>query len=166
MWMYQEIGFTKLPSLYELIVNCVDRSPMGYSAAEIGAVVHTRVANQMGVLTRGGRLRRARFTEGHVYFSLDPTHFHQQISLRRTQWHEAEPIEPEQALSVSRVPGGLSHDEIVLVLIEMIQHPRISLKALVQKLHDEQKCEISESALRELVDTYQLERYKKKNISC
>lgn len=161
IWMHRNIGFTRLNSLYDLIVRCVDRSAAGYSAVELSKVVHTRVANQLGVLTRGARFQRIRFTEGHVYFSLDPGRFHRQLSVRRKQWHMAAPMEPEQALGATRLPGGLSHEEIVLVLVEMIQNPRMSLKGLAGKLHDK-NLDVPELALRELVDAYQLDRYKKK----
>ena len=85
-----------------------------------------------------------------MYLSLDPARLHRQLSVRRKRWHTAAPMEPEQALGATRLPGGLSHEEIVLVLVEMIQNPRMSLKALADKLHDK-NLDIPELALRELV---------------
>jgi hypothetical protein len=162
IWMYRKIGFTSCNNLFDLVVHCVEQSPRGYSAEELSGVVGTRVANQVRLVVRGGRLKRIRFTDGHVYFSMDPSRFQAQLARRRKTWQEAEPI--ERGVSVGRPAGvgGLSHHEIVLVLSTMINHPKWSLKKLRENLRREKHLDVPEDALHEMIEAYGIKRYKKK----
>jgi hypothetical protein len=161
IWFHRDIGFTKLNSIYDVIVHCTDRSKMGYSAKELSEVVRTRVLNQLRTLVQGRRLNRGRFSNGYVYFSMDPVRYHKQVNQRRKVANEMPVLEAGSLVDTGVLPGGLSHSEIVIVLTTMLHHPRSSLKALQDALL-ERKLRVSKTALLEMFEAYGLEEYKKK----
>lgn len=161
IWTHRDIGFTKLNNLYDVIVHCTDRSKMGYSAKELSAVVRTRVLNQLRTLAQGGRLNRGRFSDGYVYFSMDPVGCQKQITRRREIAKEMPVLEAGHLVETGVYPGGLSQSEIVIVLTTMLQHPQCTLKSLQDALV-ERKLKVSKTALSELFEAYGLEGYKKK----
>jgi hypothetical protein len=162
IWIYKGVGFTKLNNLVDLVVNSVEKSKSGYTAEELSELLHTRVNNQLSMLVRGGRLRRARFSESYSYFSMNSLDYREQLLKRQTLCNEEPMAEPGTILCES-TSAGLSHDDIVAVLTQMINYPNYSRSQLRASLKG-QGVDLSSAAFNELVDVYKLNRYKKKDL--
>lgn len=160
IWVHKGVGFTNLNNLMDLVVHCIDRCPMGYSVPEASELLQTNVANQLGILLRGGRVKRVRYTDGYVYFSLDPILFQKQLFSRKKNGQEPLPLQTDPLVSLQLI-CGLSHEIIVCILGLMINCPQYSLKQIREALL-KQKIKVEASDLERLVETQELKRYKKK----
>jgi hypothetical protein len=119
LWFYDEIGFSRVGSLTNTLVDLTTRSPGGMTAEQLGDKLHCRCHSVLVQLCRHGRLERQKLTHSYVYIAVDPrTAAIQRQALTR------------QSLAPAQLPAEIA----VLVLAEFIHNPESNFQQLAHTL--------------------------------
>jgi len=69
LWSYKSIGFSRFGNLLDTVINFVDQSETGYSAAELRNILHVETQPSLMKLWRDNRLKRDKIQGGYIYLS-------------------------------------------------------------------------------------------------
>lgn len=84
LWSWKTVWFSRFGNLLDTAEAFVERSTAGYTAAELGDVLHVKCKHALVALVRRKRLVREQVEQVYVYFSADHTKL---ASQRRTRCH-------------------------------------------------------------------------------
>lgn len=118
IWRYKEACFAKHGNLRNTIVDSVTHSPVGLSAREIGEVVGLDPTSFMHHFRDISGIQREKYEGRFIYFSEHPETYDAQIR-KRKQLQKQLTAMPTDA-------------DAVLILVEYIKHPGISIDELVR----------------------------------
>lgn len=114
LWFYQGIGFSKLGTIKNTVLELLNRSQAGYFHRELESLMHVPVYNPLLDLTRAARIRRESFGPRRwLYLSADPQRAAEQLQVRKT-------LLASQPLPPPPIHVG-SIDAVIAVLVETIQ---------------------------------------------
>lgn len=101
LWSHRGVYFSRYGSLLNTVEQCVERSPMGYRAAELRAELHVEVKQPLRQLVQRGKLlREAIDTAGYLYCARDSRR-------RRDQLERRQHTTPR--LAARRMVAGMDH---------------------------------------------------------
>lgn len=123
LWRYKGIFFSQHGNLKQTLIALVNHSPAGLTAAEAGALVGVSLRSFLAQSHNIQPLRREKITGRFVYFSQDTALFSQQKQQRQ---------EDDSRLKLWRLP---TDTEAVIILVERIKHPQLSVEQLSARLH-------------------------------
>ncbi len=123
VWRYHGIFFSRHGNLKQTLIAVVNHSPAGLTVAEAGAVVGVSLRSFLAQSHNIQPLRREKSTGRFVYFSQDQALFSQQKQNRQ---------EDDSRLKLLRLP---TETEAVIILVERIKHPELSVEQLSARLY-------------------------------
>ena len=86
LWSHCNVHFSRFGSLLNTVEHFVERSPMGYRAAELRAELHVDVKQPLRQLVQRGKLvREALDAAGYLYCTRDVRRCHEQLERRQHQ---------------------------------------------------------------------------------
>lgn len=143
IWKYQTILFSRYGNLKQTIIQLVKQSKAGLSAREIADIVELPSNSSFfSTLHNFAGIRRERHHGRYMYFSDTPVLFEQQrkgLILLRSEGE-------------SRLP---SDAEAVMILVQLIRHPDMSIEDLSDRLAQEGK-KIEPSAIKRFLESHDL----------
>ena len=123
LWRYQGIFFSRHGNLKQTLMALVNHSPAGLTVAEAGALVGVSLRSFLAQPHHIQPLRREKITGRFVYFSQDRALFSPQKQKRQ---------EDDSRLKLLRLP---TDTQAVVILVERIKHPELSVEQLSSRLH-------------------------------
>ncbi len=123
LWRYKGIFFSRHGNLKQTLMTLVNHSPAGLSAAQAGALVGVSLRSFLAQSHDIVPLRREKIAGRFVYFSQDAAVFSQQKQKRQAD---------DSRLKLLRLP---TDTEAVIILVERIKHPALSVEQLAARLH-------------------------------
>lgn len=123
LWRYKGIFFSRHGNLKQTLFTLVNHSPAGLSAAEAGVLVGISLRSFLAQSHNIQPLRREKIAGRFVYFSQDAAVFSQQKQKRQAD---------DSRLKLLRLP---TDTEAVIILVERIKHPALSVEQLAARLH-------------------------------
>lgn len=119
LWFYHDIGFSRVGSLTNTLVDLTTRSSAGMTAEQLGEKLHCRCHSVLVQLCRHGTLQRQKLGRSYVYISVDAPITASQL----------------QAMAMRSLPPAQLPAEIaVLVLAEFIRNPKSDFERLARAL--------------------------------
>ena len=119
LWFYHDIGFSRVGSLTNTLVDLTTRSLAGMTAEQLGEKLHCRCHSVLVQLCRHGRLQRQKRARSYVYIAVDPP----TAAIQR------------QAMAVQSLPPAQMPAEIaVLVFAGFIRNPKSDFEQLARAL--------------------------------
>jgi hypothetical protein len=85
LWSHSSVWFSRYGNLMETVKELVEQSTAGYTAQELGSIVHVEARQPLLKLFEQERIARERFSGAYVYFSQDRGRQRSQ-SLVRKDW--------------------------------------------------------------------------------
>jgi hypothetical protein len=110
LWFHQGVGFSRVGTLKNTIVELIENSVAGLTHRELELLVRIRVHNSLLALVRDKRIGREGVEGAFLYVSSDPDQAEQQIVRRQ-----------KQLADVCEHPFGLPASTIIEVLVEALQ---------------------------------------------
>lgn len=121
LWQYQTILFSKHGNLKQTIIQIIRQAPTGLSAADIAKIVALSPSSSLfGQIKNAAGIRREKYCGRFVYFSDNPAIYKRQ----KQQW----------ALNRQSNINWPTDAEAVVILVQLIKHPGISLEQLTAKV--------------------------------
>jgi len=128
LWRYRQLVFSRQGTLTQTLRVLVDRSPAGYTVAELEAKVHTPVANLVCRLVQAGQLAARRLERHAIYLAVAAI-------AQECQWQQrlalAAPARPSPE---RRVPPDWETVPLIRLLVEMLRTPQASAAQLAHTL--------------------------------
>jgi hypothetical protein len=115
IWFSDDIGFSSTGSLTGTIVNLINHSPTGMTAKQVGEKLQCRCHSVLIQLYRQGKLQRQKQGRSYIYLAEEAA----------TQAIQLQGLEKKNA-PVCQLPAEIA----VLILVEFIRNPNLSLKQL------------------------------------
>jgi hypothetical protein len=140
-WFHEDIGFSRLGSLTNALVDLTTRSAGGMSAEQLGAKLRCRCHSILVQLCRQGRLQRHKIGSSHVYLAIDP---HTALIQR----------ESAESLAIIQLPAEIA----VLILVEFIRKPGSSFEQLAQAITRRNGILIKAAQIEKLFDQHGLKK--------
>ena len=111
LWFFQGIGFSRVGTLKETVVNLVNEADAGCTHPEMEGLVHVRVHNTLLQMVRAKRIGREKIHKTYLYVSSDRDRAVEQIAKRR-----------EKELCVATEPVfDLPEAMVIEVLLEVVR---------------------------------------------
>jgi hypothetical protein len=143
LWFCHDIGFSRVGSLTNTLVDLTTRSSAGMTAEKLGDKLHCRCHSVLVQLCRQGRLQRQKLTRSYVYLAVDP----RAAAIQR------------QALAMQSLPPGQLPAEIaVLVLAEFIRHPESDFQQMACALARSKNVTIEVAQIERLFEQHGLKK--------
>jgi len=121
LWLYQGIGFSRVGTLKETLVNLVHGAKAGHTHHDLEALLHIRVHNTLFGLLRDKRIGRKLIEKLYVYVSADARHATEQLIQRR-----------EMPAKAAEDAGEMPEALVIEVLIEVVRaRKRVSVTPAV-----------------------------------
>jgi len=143
LWFYRDIGFSRVGSLTNTLVDLTTRSPAGMTAEQLGEKLHCRCHSVLVQLCRHGRLQRQKMARSYVYVAADPPTATIQCQTRAMQ---------------NLPPAQLPAEIAVLVLAEFIRNPKSDFKQLVHALARSRSVTVEAAQIERLFDQHGLKK--------
>lgn len=122
LWKHKGIFFSRNGNLKQTIIALVTPSSAGLTVAEISQFVGVNLSSFLSQGRYFEQLRREKVAGRFVYFSSDEAAFNKQKQKRQ---------ENETRAKLTRLP---TDTEAVIILVEKIKHPNLSIEQLCVKL--------------------------------
>lgn len=135
-----DIGFSRVGSLTNSLIELVSKSPKGMTAEQLGEKLHCRCHSVLIGLVRNGKLERWKIERSHIYIATDPN----VAAIQRKA----------TALSDVRLPAEIA----VLVLVEFIKKPGSSFNQLAKAISQSKKVTVSSAQIETLFAQYGLKK--------
>jgi len=145
LWWHQDIGFSRQRNLIATIEHLLDRSPTGFSTAELEAQLRHPCQTVLSHLHRAGRLVRIK-TDGVFRYLATSAKIQQQ---QRAQIEAQRPLVP---------PPALNAQASVWVLVELIQHPEWSLEQVAAQLQHRRQMTVAVESIRRFLEQHGLKK--------
>ena len=119
LWRYRDICFSQYGNLTQTVIHLVKNSPAGFTAAEIGELLHIQPRSFLSLFREHPELKRQKHQGCFVYFSSDRTIYEQQKNQR-----------------LEMIRGSIlpSDSEAIALLVETIKHPELNIEQLCAQL--------------------------------
>lgn len=142
IWKYQTILFSRYGNLKQTIIQLVTQSGAGLSAKEIADIVELPSNSSFfSKLPNFAGIKRERHQGRYIYFSDTPLLYEKQ-SQAFTLYNEGEYILPSDA-------------EAVVILVQLIKNPDISIEELSDRVAQQGK-KIESSVIKSFLESYDL----------
>jgi len=154
LWFHRQIGFSQHGNLLQTLVVLVERSPAGYTVAELTARLRTPVATLLNRLARQGRLAVVRPGRRALYLAAAAEPRSRQQAQRQT---------PTPAIAAPAVaagptlPAGVNAFQVITLLSVMIQAPDASVPVLVRRVR-ERVVALAPKEIRRIAAFYELQK--------
>ena len=154
LWFHRQIGFSQHGNLLQTLVVLVERSPAGYTVAELTARLRTPVATLLNRLARQGRLAVVRQGRRALYLAAAAEPRSRQQAQRQT---------PTPAIAAPAVaagptlPAGVNAFQVITLLSVMIQAPDASVPVLVRRVR-ERGVALAPKEIRRIAAFYELQK--------
>lgn len=142
LWRHQDILFSRHGNLKQTVIALVKNSPAGLTGSEIGELVSLTPRSFLSHFRSESQLRRETIEGRFVYFASDKKTCVQQKKTRQT------PANPADT-------HVLTDAEAVVILVERIKHPGLSIEDLAKQLH-KTGCRFSAESIRRFLDSHGL----------
>lgn len=143
LWFYHDIGFSRVGSLTNTLVDLTTRSSAGMTAERLGEKLHCRCHSVLVQLCRHGTLQRQRLGRSYVYISVDAPIAAIQL----------------QAMAMRSLPPAQLPAEIaVLVLAEFIRNPQSDFERLARALARSNSVTVEVSPIARLFEQHGLKK--------
>ena len=130
VWIYENIGFSKHGSLTQTIIQLIDKADNGYTAKELGEILHYACHPVLRSMVKAEQISRVKESTEFSYLSLKPKIHHRQLERLKT-------------LGVSKASQPLTAEAAVFILVEFIKKPDLSFKEMVKKLKQDKRIIVS-----------------------
>ena len=132
LWFFSDIGFSRVGSLTNTLVELTSKSPKGMTAEELGERLHCRCHSMLVGLIRDGKLQRCKMGRSHIYIAVDA---------------DIAAIQKKAAASSDvQLPAEIA----VLVLVEFINNIESSYTQLSKAISKSNKVTVSEAQIASL----------------
>jgi hypothetical protein len=121
LWAYRSIRFSKYGNLRQTAINLIKLSKAGLDAAELNDLLGICVRSFLSALQKHADIRREKIQGRFVYFSAVDKEYIEQKSIR---------------VSMTRITQLPRDTEAILILVETIRNPHLSVEALSVKLRE------------------------------
>lgn len=143
LWFHRDIGFSRVGSLTNTLVDLTTRSPAGMTAEQLGEKLLCRCHSVLVHLCRHGKLQRQKLERSYVYIAVDP-------STAAIQ---------QQAIAVQSLPSAQLPAEIaVLVLVEFIHNPESNFKQLATAIAHSRHVTVDVAQIERLFEQHGLKK--------
>ena len=143
LWFYHDIGFSRVGSLTNTLVDLTTRSSAGMTAEQLGDKLHCRCHSILLQLCRHGRLQRQKLTRSYVYLAVDPG----TAAIQR------------QAMAMRSLPPAQLPAEIaVLVLAEFIRNPESDFQQMAHALARSKSVTVEVAQIERLFEQHGLKK--------
>lgn len=140
LWTYRKIHFSKHGNLKQTTVNLIKGSKAGLDAAEMSDLLGISVHSFLSALQKHPDLKREKIQGRYVYFSAVEKDYIKQKDCRA---------------GIVRIKQLPSNFEAIIILVETIKNPHLSIEDLALKLRDN-NCSITPASIRNLFDYHDL----------
>lgn len=134
LWAYRKIHFSKYGNLKKTTINLVKRSKAGLDAAEMNDLLGISVRSFLTALQKHPDVKREKIQGRYVYFSTVVEDYVKQKNYR---------------VSMAKMKQLPSDFEAVLILVETIKNPHLSIEELALKLK-ENNCNVTPDSIGNL----------------
>ena len=145
IWKYRDIFFSKYRTFKKTIIHFVRTSKKGLSNSELEEVLGANPNSLMAHLGEVSELIKERHRRDIVYFSADPDIYKAQKEKRF----------PPESSAPKLPPDAMT----IVILVELIQNPGISIEALSSRLRD-QGYKIEANTISNLFKHYNISKKK------
>jgi len=121
IWKYKRILFSKFGNLKATFNAVVHNSETGLTAIEISKIMGINAYTFLSHFRTDANFRRERVNGIFVYYSDDPERFKEQI------------IQRENIIRSSSELNLPSNSDAIIIFVELIKHPKITMKQLIRK---------------------------------
>ena len=140
LWAYRSIRFSKYGNLKQTTLHLIQRSKAGLDAAEMSDLLEIPVRSFLSALQKDPDVKREKIQGRFVYFSAV---------------EEACIQQKKRRVSMTRITQLPNDTEAILILVETIKNPHLTIEALSQKLR-ESNCLVTPERIRKLFDYHGL----------
>ena len=123
IWVYKDIFFSKYGTLKNTIIALATKSKKGLTHSELEEIIGMNPKCFMARFKEVPGLRKEKYKNQIVYFSADPDIYKSQKEKRF----------PPESSAPKLPPDAMT----IVILVELIQNPGISIEALSSRLHDQ-----------------------------
>jgi hypothetical protein len=148
------MGFSQHGNLLQTLVVLVERSPAGYTVAELAARLRTPVATLLNRLARQGRLAVVHQGRRALYLAAAAEPRSRQQAQRQTQ---TPAIAVAAVAAGPTLPAGVNAFQVITLLSVMIQAPEAAVPALVRRVR-ERGVALAPKEIRRLAAFYELQK--------
>ena len=134
LWAYRKIHFSKYGNLKQTTINLIKRSKAGLDAAEMNDLLGISVRSFLTALQKHPDLKRKKIQGRYVYFSAVEEDYIKQKDYRSGM------------TKIKQLPSDF---EAILILVETIKNPHLSIEELALKLKDND-CNVTPDSIRNL----------------
>lgn len=145
LWKYKGICFSRNGNLKQTINALLHQSSEGFTVGEISKLVGVSLSSFLAQSCYFEQLRREKIDGRFVYFSSDETTFTNQKQKRQ---------EIGYRIKLTRLP---TDTEAIIILVEKIKHPDVSIEQLSKKLNQKGH-PIKTESIRNLFESHGLEK--------
>lgn len=142
LWRHQDILFSQHGNLKKTVIALIKNSPAGLTGSQIGELVSLAPRSFLSHFRTESQLRREMIEGRFVYFAADKATCIQQKKNLQEQTNPSDMRPPTDA-------------EAVVILVERIKHPGLSIKDLSKKV-GKAGCRFNTEALRYFLDSHGL----------
>lgn len=143
LWRHHDILFSEHGNLRKTVIALIKNSPAGLSGSQIGELVALAPRSFLSHFRTEPKLQREMIEGRFIYFASDNATGIQQRKIREEQARRGAAI---------RAPTDA---EAVVILVERIKHPRLSIKDLSKRLC-KAGCRYSTEELRHFLESHGL----------
>lgn len=144
LWKYKDIHFSKYGNLKNTLINIVENSSVGLDGIAIGKLLGLDPRSFLSHFAKLCSLRREKISGRFIYFSSKEIKFKRQLS--------------ECLKSFEQKTGCPLPDSVgIIVLVEKIKHPKISLGKLTKHLQNK-GLPVNKKKIQDLFLYYGLEK--------
>jgi hypothetical protein len=143
LWFYRDIGFSRVGSLTQTLVDLTTRSLAGMTAEQLGKKLHCRCHSVLVQLCRHGKLQRQRLGRSYVYIAVDP----------RTAAIQRHAMAMQSA-PLAQLPAEIA----LLVLAEFIRNPKSDFEQLARALASSKGATIEVEQIERLFEQHGLKK--------
>ena len=140
LWVFRNVCFSKYGNLKQTTIHLVKDSKAGLDAAELSDLLGIPVRSFLTAFQKHSDLKREKIQGRYVYFS---------------SVHEDYIEQKKNRVNMARIKQLPSDMEAILILVETIKSPHLSIEALALKLKDN-NCNITPDRIRNLFDYHGL----------
>ena len=154
LWFHRQMGFSQHGNLLQTLVVLVERSPAGYTVAELAARLRTPVATLLNRLARQGRLAVVHQGRRVLYLAAAAEPRSRQQAQRQTQ---TPAIAVPAVAAGPALPAGVNAFQVITLLSVMIQAPDAAVPVLVRRVR-ERGVALAPKEIRRIQDFYALQK--------
>lgn len=148
IWDYCGIVFSKNGNLSETIIHHINKSSSGYSSEEFKKVLPIRIYDQLRILTKKNRIKKAVKMQKNIYFSFD------KISFRLQEKNREDLITAEFAKRKAKLP---SNKDIITILIGIILSEKLDILQICNQLKQKNK-KLAIEQVEAVIEHYDLKK--------